>query len=71
MKCKTCQEQGLTSKVFDQGSTSTLMAFSMFWDEGGVRHVHDPNTHTYLYSCSNGHRWAEPTIYACPAGDYR
>ena len=63
MRCPVCVEQGQTSTVFvPTGGVVTLMLGQRYYDEQGRYHDHDPNSHTYSYSCSNEHRWVE-TIY--------
>lgn len=70
MKCPECAENGLTSKVYSQGQTSTLMGGGgPYWGEDGVLHRHDPNTITSGFRCSNGHRWATKSKQRCPAPD--
>ena len=70
MICPECKEQGLKSKVFYNGGTVTLMYFQPWYDEDGVYHHHDGNTHTNSYNCSNRHSWTTKTKSKCPAGDY-
>jgi hypothetical protein len=48
---------------------STDMAFHPFYDENGVYHNHDGNTHGESWSCSNGHRWHRSWQSICPAPD--
>lgn len=70
-KCPICLDQGWKSRVHGgDGGYRTLMAFSSFWDEAGVRHSHDPNWLTSQYQCSNGHAFAVKSRQPCPAGDY-
>lgn len=73
MKCKECEAEGQTSRVYDPGGgVSTAMGVNRYWDEEGKRHVHDPNSFTVSYHCSRGHRWAETTHRECPTcGDWR
>ena len=47
--CPVCQKEGLESQVYSRGSYSTLLD----WDWG-----EDPNTYTYNFECSRGHRWS-------------
>ena len=67
--CPECVEQGQRSKVFEQGSTKTLLGWRPFWDEDGKRHSHDPNTVTSYYKCSNGHVWGTKSKVPCPNPD--
>lgn len=67
MKCPTCVEQGERSTVTEGGGTTTLMGFSPFYDEDGVRHFHDGNTTTTSYRCSRGHSWSEKSKHRCSA----
>lgn len=67
MKCPKCVELGEKSKVFDEGTRTTLLYYCPFYDEDGVRHVHDANKRTTVYKCSNGHTWEEIKNYKpCP-----
>jgi len=67
MKCSECEESNQVSKVYMQGGSTTLMAYTTYWDEEGIYHDHDPNTHTRSYTCSNGHSWTIKRINPCPA----
>jgi hypothetical protein len=73
MKCSECVKNGLTSRVYDHGSTRTLMGWVPYYDEDGKPHNHDPNATTYGYRCSRGHHWVikhKPPCGApgCPYG---
>jgi hypothetical protein len=70
MKCPKCVEEGKRSKVYSEGTTSTCMMYDTYWDEDGKIHKHDPNAHTSIYSCSNGHEWSQSKILPCPSCDY-
>jgi hypothetical protein len=65
--CPQCQQLGERSKVYEGGTVTTAMGFSRFWDEDGVKHIHDPNTTTKGYRCSRGHGWNEVSLADCPA----
>lgn len=66
MKCLRCVEEGKTSKVYSEGGTSTLMTTSVFWDEEGNKHCHNPNINVSGYRCSNGHRFSIKSRAQCP-----
>lgn len=68
MICPECKKQGLKSKVYIGGSTSTLMYCQPFYDKEGKYHDHDYNSHTTTYSCSNGHHWTESPPNTCWCG---
>lgn len=71
MKCPECEAAGQRSRVYpDEMGFSTSMVVQRFWDEDGVRHVHDPNHRSFGFSCSNGHRWHKSEPNKCPACDY-
>ena len=60
--CKQCEKQGQKYSVTDStyGVTTCAGITPGYWDEEGKYHKPvDPNTTTYEYSCSNGHRWTE------------
>lgn len=59
MICPTCKENGMRSRVYSQGTRSTLIGYTQsYYDENG-NYVEnpDPNRHTTTYLCSNGHQW--------------
>ena len=66
--CLECKKQGLKSKVYPGGSTTTLMYCQPFYDEEGNYHHHDYNTTTTEYSCSKGHKWVEHRGGSCWCG---
>jgi len=70
MKCPRCVAGGKRSRVFSEGGSVTLMAWTPYWDEDGQYHNHDPNWHTYGYRCSEGDYWQDSILVPCPAGDY-
>lgn len=65
MKCPTCVEEGNKSIVSVGGSITTAMASHQFYDENGKYHLHDPNTSSTQYRCSNGHDWTESSKNKC------
>lgn len=67
VKCPECVKTDQRSVVYSEGGSSTLMDFSRYWDEDGVAHLHDPNTHTNNYRCSKGHKWSDSFIQNCIA----
>ena len=66
MKCHECIKEGRTSKLYSNGSTVTLMAFTPYYDEDGAYHSHDPNKRTNHYTCGNGHRFSTAFYSPCP-----
>ncbi len=67
MKCPKCLEDGLKSKVYTHGGTSTCMMGETYYDEEGKYHDHDPNIHCMKYHCSNGHDFVVSVVYGCKA----
>lgn len=67
MKCEECVKAGDKSRVTSNGSSTTLMHCSPYYDDDGVYHSHDINTVRSDYSCSNGHRWVTSGKRSCPA----
>lgn len=67
MICDQCHGEGQTSKIYDNGTATTLLAPSHFYDEEGQEHLHDPNTRKTLYSCSNGHSFTVESKVPCPS----
>lgn len=68
MKCKECENTGLSSVVYEGLSSCTAAYYEPFYDEGGNRHNHDANERTTNYSCSNGHKWTIKSVKGCWCG---
>lgn len=66
MKCKTCVELGLTSTLEIVSVFRTAMFEHQYYDRDGDYHLHDPNTTSTLYRCSNGHSTGETSRRHCP-----
>ncbi len=67
MRCPTCIKNAATHKVFDNGSSTTMLGGTFkHWDEKDREHHHYPNTITDHYSCSNGHRFSRKYRRGCP-----
>ncbi len=67
MKCPQCVKEGKASKLYYEYGTSTDMSVEYYYDEEGGHHRHDPNTHSEVYHCSNGHRVVIGKIRGCKA----
>jgi len=65
MLCPDCQKENRTSKVYSGSATSTLKAWTPYWDEKGTLHSHDPNYREQQYNCSNGHHWTTKSLPPC------
>lgn len=58
--CKECEWEGRKpTRIFSMSSRSTLAYCPPYQDESGRTHIHDTNTLTHAYKCSNGHSWEE------------
>jgi hypothetical protein len=68
MICETCKAEGAKSSITEGQSAVTNMGISVYFDEEGVRHVHDPNNIITSYYCSRGHSWTERKHSSCPCG---
>lgn len=72
MKCPICVREGTVSKLYVRGTNVTLMTTKLYYDEEGHFHVHDPNWHRTMYTCSNGHNhrrsWITKCLAPCPFG---
>lgn len=68
MICAQCKIEDKKSRVYDNGMTSTAMYIISYYDENGVYHHHDLNTHTASFTCSNGHSWSESRKSKCHCG---
>lgn len=58
--CEQCVKEGKKYSVSEPqfGITTSMMPSPAYWDEEGNYHEsYNPNTTTYEYQCSNGHRW--------------
>lgn len=67
MICDSCKSEGKRSRIEILSSSSTLIAGpSPHYDEDGRFHVHDPNTTTTSFMCSNGHEWTKTAGVYCP-----
>lgn len=66
MKCPKCVVEGKKSYVFEDGGWTTLVYCAPYYDEEGEYHVHDMNTSTWNFHCSEGHSWAESSGHQCP-----
>jgi hypothetical protein len=38
-----------------------------FYDEAGVRHIHDLTIYATVYACSRNHAYRQETLSRCPA----
>lgn len=65
MKCPTCVELDMTSRVYPGSTFTTTMATQSFYDEDGLYHRHDMNNRHTTYRCSNNHGWSEDTRAEC------
>ncbi len=63
MKCPVCVEENLSSTLVESGGLrTTLVHYPAFHDKDGNRHVHNANTATAAYRCSNGHTFTVKKI---------
>lgn len=67
MKCPKCQEEGKRSILTDEGGSMTTKYCPPFYDEEGIYHNHDTNTHTNHYRCSRGHVFTINRKGTCPS----
>ena len=66
--CPECSKTGdRPERIYDLGSTTTLLGRSVFYDAFGKYHCHDPNKVTSTYRCSAGHTWSEVEPQPCPS----
>lgn len=59
-KCEECVKEGKTSSVAipQYGATTAMMPAPPYYNENGNLHPGtNPNTTTYEWHCSQGHRW--------------
>jgi hypothetical protein len=58
MICKICKKMGLRSIIKELAQCVTTLAHCEPWyDEDGRYHIHDCNTISITYQCSNGHEF--------------
>ena len=67
MKCPVCDEENKKSRVYPEGSMETCMGYVPYYDEDGHYHVHNRNSRTTGYHCSEGHCWDIITRRGCPS----
>ena len=66
MICSECRKHGQRSRVYIIDSYYDLqIAQDRFFDEEGHWHVHDTNTSTTTYQCTNNHKWSETKYSMC------
>lgn len=66
MICPKCKHFGLKSTVTPHGGMSTSVQIYPYYDEEGVYHYHDNNTHVMRYTCSKGHKIVSKGTGQCP-----
>lgn len=61
--CPQCQTTGATSIVQQDDEVGDKHRYrwpcEIFWDEQGLRHIHDYGEYLMHYKCSSGHHWTE------------
>ena len=60
--------QSEEKKRFECAGMRTRLPVQSFYDPEGKYHVHDGNTTTTSYNCTNGHNWWESTRGSCWCG---
>lgn len=68
MKCLECIRLGKKSTVTPHECSVTLAYYTPYYDEEGIYHHHDKNTHTQQFTCSNNHRWETKSHGICSCG---
>ena len=68
VRCPECMKRQMMSTVEVVGQFRTMMTPTVYFDEEGRQHIHDPNTVTSTYQCSNGHRWQQGQKGYCWCG---
>ena len=66
MRCPTCKENKVKSKVFRGPTQLTTGLVETFWDEDEQYHRHDGNVTTEEFTCSEGHTWSRESTGQCP-----
>lgn len=54
-RCPTCLKEGKQSKLHLKDGGSEQKPPEVFFDEAGIKHVHDHSVYRTIYTCSNGH----------------
>lgn len=70
MICTKCKELGQKSTIRIGTSMSTCANYQPYYDEEGVYHSHDGNSHSTTYHCSNGHNIYVSQTGTCPNCDF-
>jgi len=68
VKCPECMKEGVTSTVRQLSVERTMLHAQEFFDEEGQAHIHDPNTFSTVYMCSNNHKWKQSQKNKCWCG---
>lgn len=69
MKCPACVHDNLKSKFFEQRPAPEKGEVERFFDEDGVRHVHDHTVYSIVMQCDRGHAYQRKLQSRCPAKD--
>jgi rubredoxin len=60
--CPECGEK----KDHGYATIASPVGLSIFKDEQGRTHTHDPSYLKYAYRCANAHTWNHYTYFDCP-----
>ena len=70
MKCPTCVAEGVRSRLTISPGMTTLMYSAPYYDEDGIYHSHDPNTTSFGWQCTEGHKGNSERGTRCPSCDW-
>ena len=68
LQCPDCKVKNFQSEIHITGCSTTLLAWSPYYDKDGKQHLHDPNVLTINYKCSKGHTWNEKDVIRWTCG---
>lgn len=66
VRCPNCAEEGLKSQLDQKRLVPINRGVHEFWDEDGLRHVHDSTTYRDMFTCSRGHNNLVEERSRCP-----
>lgn len=70
MRCPICKAEGREHRLSEKKVSPTILnresTVDIFYDEQDRKHIHDRETRTFVYICSNGHYFRHDMMSRCP-----
>lgn len=67
MRCPECMKLDLRSRIDEHRPRPEPAKVERFFDENGVKHIHDHAVYAAVYTCSNRHSFRTKSMSRCPA----